>query len=560
MFTYRGTMISETAQKIIATQDYQPGLGEEPVALLRATALKLRNEMKKLNDTFSAAIANISERSNLHTQIARLPEELVLSVFTHASEASPNIGFRRLVYPYSSDPPRSFSQWAILLKVSWSNTVRDFPRAWTSIDMSWPAFAIENHSRLSKTTPLRIWWDDMDKQATAASRWITDRMQSVEYLHLATGQVPLWDAEHVAVERFLSESLSSHARKLRTLRVMMGTPSDCRIPISLPDLAELNISHLRLQHSWCNECFPPRLQTLYVRITSAVVHVTTREIYEILVDCPLLESCEFDISGDAPESWRSLAETSEIPIRLPHLRTLGLGLFPSSHIDWIYERIVPDILASVSISTPSELDEVMPFSIPSRLHDHCSRAYSLRISGPEIVYQLHDQFKHSIEQTYDHWTSPEIFPDFASVITLFGSLQQLIIDHYIPSHHTAFVLALRSLNHLSDLRLRGCQTNLVNLLPDLCEREPLVCQKLQSLTLKDNRDWSWGMTPDDPVYITGKKVARGRLEKLLKLRLEQDIPLQNLVLSEGDWWADDLGEWRQLVGGVVDVVRSRDAW
>ncbi|KZT35026.1 hypothetical protein SISSUDRAFT_215352 [Sistotremastrum suecicum HHB10207 ss-3] len=127
-------------------------------SLLRKLGSRLMEEKNHLINAFSGAIADISERSNLYTQIARLPEELVLRIFTQASDEWQKIRALGPIFPYIVDHPPSFSQWTNVLKVcrSWHNTVISFSPAWGSIDMSWPSEAIETHLRLSKSAPLRV--------------------------------------------------------------------------------------------------------------------------------------------------------------------------------------------------------------------------------------------------------------------------------------------------------------------------------------------------------------------------------------------------------------------
>ncbi|KZT35027.1 hypothetical protein SISSUDRAFT_1064808 [Sistotremastrum suecicum HHB10207 ss-3] len=284
------------------------------------------------------------------------------------------------------------------------------------------------------------------------------------------------------------------------------------------------------------------------------------DIYKILSNSPLLESCILEIYLDSHSSTEPLDDTPQNPLRLPHIRTLKIGVFPQSHIDWLYDYIFPEILTESAISIPSPIGEVTPFSIPSRLHEYCGRAKSLKISGPDLVYYLQDHFEHSIAMNYGQWASPDVYPDFVSVIPLFTTVRQLFIGQYWPLHHTALLLALGSLDQLIDLRVHGCQTKLVNILPDLCQGDPPICPKLESLTLRDDQDWAWQMTVNDPAYISAMQDAPDNLEGCLKVRAEHNMILQKLVLSAGDWWSGELDKWKQLVGTVYVTEYGEDTW
>ncbi|KZT31126.1 hypothetical protein SISSUDRAFT_1068067 [Sistotremastrum suecicum HHB10207 ss-3] len=528
----------------------------------------------------------------MHTKIHQLPEEIILKIITDCVKVSDDrsfwngylerewVGFRRVwvVHPVrSSGTP--LIPFYFTSSRSWSTTLDNSPSLWSFISLDWHPQTTNLHCRLSRDAPLHVWWPlytPNTSKPSARYGSMISLINRVKSLRLVYSSIPCSDVDDpmLALE-FLSHCVSKVPECcLKTLKIRHVLDGADASQALLPALHPLELVDLDLHDCWSPERLPSTLRT--INITTSEVTITVHDIYRVLLECPLLETCILEMRPDTNISRQNpdtLPDNSLL--ELPCLRTLRIGVLPLSHVDWLYKRFLAKYLTSNTISIYPLSDPATPFFLPEGLQGYASRATSLDIRQGELIYCLEDQFRHSIIVGTATWASLEQYTSstFQKIAYNFGSLRQLHIecDRFISKECAHWVQGLADLNRLRQLHI--CGHDIATLLVAFCQADCLLCPELNTLSLdvlKDLPSRSWieelkllfrrgahDSSEGDSSEVVSPASAISTeegLESFLNFRKARGFPIQHLILR-GDCEPGLKEKWRSHMT-VVD--RERD--
>ncbi|KZT35731.1 hypothetical protein SISSUDRAFT_132734 [Sistotremastrum suecicum HHB10207 ss-3] len=135
--------------------DLSQNLHIESASSLRDMAVLLRSSGQDVLNLALSAASIMDEKSNLDTSLGRLPNEIIAEIL--------------LSYVTSINDPYigNLSDWTHLMHVCsrWYSIIRNDPRFWRCIDLSWSESTIKRHLSLSGDCLLRLELTLYDKSA-----------------------------------------------------------------------------------------------------------------------------------------------------------------------------------------------------------------------------------------------------------------------------------------------------------------------------------------------------------------------------------------------------------
>lgn len=188
---------------------------------------------------------------------------------------------------------------------------------------------------LSKDAPLRVCWSKI-RLPCVQSEWLVEHMTAIAALQLKDDDYSGPNTQ--AVQHLVTDCLKSHSSTLKSLE-LSGVLDEDSLSQVLPALEFPNLLHLRLYNCWSPILCTSKLQTLHV--TVGVQSLSMKDIYRILSCTPLLSSCIFEVTDGSGTFHKLPLADDDSPLRLPHLHTLKIRVFPITHFEWFYDRTVP---------------------------------------------------------------------------------------------------------------------------------------------------------------------------------------------------------------------------
>ncbi|KZS95729.1 hypothetical protein SISNIDRAFT_451343 [Sistotremastrum niveocremeum HHB9708] len=507
------------------------------ISLLRQAASGVSKVEASVASVLSNTIANINELSNHHTNLFRLPEEIVLRfLFIHTEEyldfdegnENAEYGVRRLG-----------RKWVKLTEVcrNWNVTLKRAAQLWAFIDLSWPLLWNLNHPR--------------DDSLLGPEQLSILRTHSIHELQLGVKRTPTSLKNLDMIHELLKASPTS----LESLRVSLGrVDGDYHSHTTLlPPLPVPNLLHLRLHNCWASGPLPSSLRTVQIVALRPDV-MTLAHVFQILSSCQYLESGDFEVAADDPSPNLNHALNLRVAeaLHLPRLQSFRIRTLSLASFDWLCDRIRLDSVPSLDIHITLPIPSESTFRLPAQFQPF-SRALSLSYSRDNFEYHLEDQFHHVFRLG---WSGPflkEIMPILDP--SSFVSLQQLILRSNSP----VWTECLHVFSHLRDLHLDTSVGELSGLSPILhrLSREPLLlCPQLCTLSLRA-LPYEYGNGDAHGAFLDERQMANATLEALLRSRADNGIRIQKLILSIDSCWTDDLDRWRPFVD-IIEI--NKDTW
>ncbi|KZS91433.1 hypothetical protein SISNIDRAFT_164355 [Sistotremastrum niveocremeum HHB9708] len=269
-------------------------------------AVLLRSSGQDVLNLALSAASIMDEKSNLDTSLGRLPNEIIAEIL--------------LSYVTSINDPYigNLSDWTHLMHVCsrWYSIIRNDPRFWRCIDLSWSESTIKRHLSLSGDCLLRLELTLYDKSAHELYNLPLPDLGIMGELLIRTGSDKnhLWIRENDpvthAAARCAEAILRCEAPHLSRLSVQYDYAScveemeDLPFP-SIRHLSSLEFLQLRgyiVIDRW-SQTFPTSLRDIHIGKSSyarnAKHTISVSNIFCLLEDCPNLEL--LDITGSFPE-------------------------------------------------------------------------------------------------------------------------------------------------------------------------------------------------------------------------------------------------------------------
>ncbi|KZS96428.1 hypothetical protein SISNIDRAFT_314926 [Sistotremastrum niveocremeum HHB9708] len=487
----------------------------------------------------------VSEQSNLYTDIASLPEELLAEILTTFVEMEMDLGqgMKKIVFPGE----RKTHSWTKISSVcrQWNRIINHTPGIWSFLDLSWTQEPILRHAKLFKDAPLHIFWDNNNGVGAAESDFMTDNMARVEDLRVISRSTNRANRDYMQFLDLWKTWITVPALHLRLLNMVLWGRGGSHQTISLPNAPHLR--HLRLSRCFTKAPFPSSLHT--VHISSDARSLNHNDVVRVLSECPQLKSCVFHITP----LISSTAERNFVPpfpthkISLPHLRNMKIGAFSQEILEWIFMHFIPPREATYRLSYTVPFLPEVSFFVPEALKPHASRADSLRASNSGFNFWTEGGLPHSITAHPGGYSNRFTLDP---IIGLFPNLSQFYMDDYTLDCHSIWMDGLRRIAHLTLLGICGRHNELAEILGAFSD--PTLCPKLEILVLRDLGVES--DLPDPDAFAERDDTeAEAHLVKLLKTRDAQNLRIKKLILSRHSYtWANEgnIERWMQHVDAV----------
>ncbi|KZS96429.1 hypothetical protein SISNIDRAFT_451160 [Sistotremastrum niveocremeum HHB9708] len=521
--------------------------------VLREGVVKMSSIRSSVDFSFSAAMVHLSEQSNSYTDIASLPEELLVKILTKFVENEMDLdrGIMKVQLPAK----RKTHSWTRISTVcrQWNRIMKQTPGIWSFVDLSWAQDPLRRHAILSKDAPLHIFWNSYNCLDITAFDFMAENMTRIETLRIVSKSASTFSNDHQEFRDPWKTWITAPAPHLCFLEIDLRGRGGLPHLISLPDAPRL--WRLDLANCFTQAPLPSSLRS--IRVSSDARSLTHHDVVRVLVECPLLILCSIYISPKTS----SMSETILVPafpsskITLPRLRYLMLGAFSREIIEWIFAHFILPNTASVHLCAVP-FSQPVSFFVPEILAPYAPWAECLRISKDEFSFWTlaDDQFHHSISASTRRFTAPDTLDP---IIGLFPNLSRFYMDFYTLERHAMWMDALRRLGHLTLLSICGHHTELAEILGALTD--PTLCPKLEILALKtlelEPDPWDqWDPSPSADRHLDRDDAeAERHLFTLLKARDTQNLRIRKLVLPRRSYtWANEsnIERWTRHVDAV----------